>query len=235
VPAAIVPVGPAGDDAAKNAGSGAVAAPGGSPAARTACFIATAAGVIATAAESELPFDIVRRPSGGRAVLHGADFEWSFAVVFPPGAARNGNRVDTTYALVSAAMADALRAAGVTLTAEREEPYRRSALCFATSLRHDLHAAAGKVVAVAQVRRGGATLVHGSVMERRPPAMLTDVVERLVGEPWSGEGMNALRMGAEAAIGRAGGTEGGSPTERSCVDADRLWALFVGALQARLA
>jgi len=32
-----------------------------------------------------LPFEVVRRPSGGRAVLHGEAFEWSFAVAFPPG------------------------------------------------------------------------------------------------------------------------------------------------------
>ena len=31
-----------------------------------------------------LPFEVVRRPSGGRAVLHGEAFEWSFAVAFPP-------------------------------------------------------------------------------------------------------------------------------------------------------
>ena len=34
-----------------------------------------------------LPFDVVRRPTGGRAVLHGEEFEWSFAVAFPPGRA----------------------------------------------------------------------------------------------------------------------------------------------------
>src|SRR5450759_2406329 len=32
-----------------------------------------------------VPFDVVRRPSGGRAVLHGEGFEWSFAVAFPAG------------------------------------------------------------------------------------------------------------------------------------------------------
>ena len=32
-----------------------------------------------------LPFEVVRRPTGGRAVLHGEAFEWSFAVAFPPG------------------------------------------------------------------------------------------------------------------------------------------------------
>ncbi len=62
----------------------------------------------------DLPFDVVRRPSGGRAVLHGEGFEWSFAVVFPPGTLP-GRRIDDAYEVVSAALAEALSAAGVRL------------------------------------------------------------------------------------------------------------------------
>ncbi len=152
-----------------------------------------------------LPFDVVRRPSGGRAVLHGAGFEWSFAVAFPAGwsgaegARRRDSGVDEPYRLVSAAMADALAVAGVGVAADREEPYRRSALCFSTSLRHDLHTDYGKVVAVAQVRRAGAALVHGSVLMRRPPQELIVALEGLVGEPWRGEGLeSARRVSGEA-------------------------------------
>ncbi len=39
-----------------------------------------------------LPFEVVRRPTGGRAVLHGEGFEWSFAVAFPPGVPTEGPR-----------------------------------------------------------------------------------------------------------------------------------------------
>lgn len=152
-----------------------------------------------------LPFDVVRRPSGGRAVLHGAGFEWSFAVAFPAGwsgaegTRRRDSGVDEPYRLVSAAMADAMAAAGVGVAADRDEPYRRSALCFSTSLRHDLHTDYGKVVAVAQVRRAGAALVHGSVLMRRPPQELIVALESLVGEPWRGEGLeSARRVSGEA-------------------------------------
>lgn len=146
-----------------------------------------------------LPFDVVQRPSGGRAVLHGAGFEWSFAVAFPAGwsgaggARRRDSSVDEPYRLVSAAMADALAAAGVGVAADRDEPYRRSALCFSTSLRHDLHTDYGKVVAVAQVRRAGVALVHGSVLMRRPPQELIAALESLVGEPWRGDGLESAR------------------------------------------
>ena len=37
-----------------------------------------------------LPFEVVRRPTGGRAVLHGEAFEWSFAVAFPLGVPLGG-------------------------------------------------------------------------------------------------------------------------------------------------
>ncbi len=143
----------------------------------------------------DLPFDVVRRPSGGRAVLHGEEFEWSFAVGFPRGALGTSPRalasVGGPYELVAGAFADALEELGVKLDETRAEPYQRSALCFASALRHDILTRGEKVVAVAQVRRGGRTLVHGSVLEQRPPDELTWAVEELLGEPWEGEGLAA--------------------------------------------
>ena len=172
-----------------------------------------AAAAAADGRAADLPFDVVRRPSGGRAVLHGAGFEWSFSVAFPAGSLPS-RRVDDAYAVVSEALAAALAEAGVRLDDGRRIPYRRSALCFATSLRHDLLAGAGKLAAVAQLRRGGAALVHGSVLERRPPADLVAAVERCVGEAWRGDGV--------AATGVA-------------VAADRVWSCFLDGLGARLA
>jgi lipoate-protein ligase A len=140
-----------------------------------------------------LPFEIVRRPTGGRAVLHGEDFEWSFAVVFSEGSlgvdARAGADPSAPYDLVSRAFAAAFEELGVSLDGGREAPYQRSALCFATALRHDLFARGEKIAAIAQARRGGRVLVHGSVLERRPPDELTQVAETLLGEPWQGEGL----------------------------------------------
>jgi lipoate-protein ligase A len=141
----------------------------------------------------KLPFDVVRRPSGGRAVLHGEEFEWSFAFAFPRGSLGRGTRagadVGKPYDMVAGAFAAALGALGVQLDEARVEPYHRSTLCFATSLRHDLSARGEKLVAVAQARAAGRVLVHGSVLERRPPEDLTQVAETLLGEPWQGEGL----------------------------------------------
>jgi lipoate-protein ligase A len=163
-------------------------------------------------AARSLPFDVVRRPSGGRAVLHGEGFEWSFAVVFPPDSLP-GRRVDDAYQVVSAAVAEALGIAGLRLDVGREQAYRSSALCFATALRHDLLAGSQKIVAVAQTRRRGAALVHGSVLERRPPAHLVAAVEELLGEPWRGDGL------AGAGV---------------CGDSEAVWRDVVKALSRRL-
>jgi len=140
-----------------------------------------------------VPFDVVRRPSGGRAVLHGEGFEWSFAVAFSAGAlgagARAGFDVAKPYDIVAGVFAGAFEALGVTLDGGRESAYQRSALCFASVLRHDVTARGEKLVAVAQARRGGRVLVHGSVLERRPPDELVQVAETLLGEPWQGDGL----------------------------------------------
>jgi lipoate-protein ligase A len=143
----------------------------------------------------ESPFDVVRRPSGGRAVLHGETFEWSFAVAFPPGVPGGGPRasvdVGGPYGLVAVAFVAALKELGVTLDGRGETPYQRSALCFAGALRYDICARGEKIVAIAQAKKEGRTLVHGSVLMQHPPLELTKVVEVLLGEPWQGEGLAA--------------------------------------------
>jgi lipoate-protein ligase A len=162
-----------------------------------------------------LPFDIVRRPTGGRAVLHGEEFEWSFAVVFPNGSLGADPRVSAhtaaAYDLVSRAFAAAFEELGVHLDGGHEAPYQRSRLCFATALRHDLFARGEKIAAIAQARRGGRVLVHGSVLDKRPPDDLTQVAETLLGEPWRGEGLAGAGL---------------------VVDAEMLWRRVVSRLDA---
>ncbi len=140
-----------------------------------------------------LPFDVVRRPSGGRAVLHGEAFEWSFAVAFPPGVPDGGARasvdVGGPYGIVAAAFGASLEELGVALDGLGETPYQRSALCFAGALRYDVCSHGEKLVAIAQAKKDGRSLVHGSVLMRRPPDELTAAVHALVGEPWQGEGL----------------------------------------------
>jgi lipoate-protein ligase A len=140
-----------------------------------------------------LPFEVVRRPTGGRAVLHGEAFEWSFAVAFPPGLPASGPRaavdVGGPYGLVALAFTAALRELGVTLDDPGEVAYQRSALCFAGALRYDICSRGQKVVAIAQAKKEGRTLVHGSFLMERPPEELTLAVEALAGEVWESDGL----------------------------------------------
>jgi lipoate-protein ligase A len=140
-----------------------------------------------------LPFQVVRRPTGGRAVLHGEAFEWSFAVGFPPGVPAGGARaavdVGGPYGLVAGAIAAALVELGVTLDGAGEVPYQRSALCFSGALRYDLCSRGEKIVAIAQAKKEGRTLVHGSFLMERPPDELVRTLEALVGEVWESEGL----------------------------------------------
>jgi lipoate-protein ligase A len=156
--------------------------------------------------------DVVRRPSGGRLVLHGEGFEWSFAVAVPAGLLPYGTHA--AYRVVHDAMAAALAAAGVVPDPTRDEPYTRSALCFSSALRHDLLVAGAKAVAVAQVRRGDRLLVHGSVLERRPPAALVAAVETATGERWRGDGLEAAGV---------------------MLDGEALWSRFLTCLEIAFA
>ena len=178
----------------------------------------------ARAALAAAGIDVVRRPSGGRLVLHGEGFEWSFAVAFPAAALPWGTHA--AYRVVRDAMAAALAAAGLAPDPTRDEPYTRSALCFASALRHDLLVAGAKAVAVAQVRRAGRQLVHGSVLERRPPADLVAAVEAATGETWQAEGLVA------GGVARGGSAPDGLTATRAALDGDSLWRGFLTSLAA---
>jgi lipoyl(octanoyl) transferase len=104
----------------------------------------------------------VRRPTGGRAVLH--DRELTYAVAMPIRACGGPRRA---YSTVNAGLARALRALGVPaeLAASGE---RTAALiagpCFQRPADGELTVGGRKLVGSAQVRIGDALLQHGSLL-----------------------------------------------------------------------
>ena len=115
--------------------------------------------------------DVVRRPSGGRAVLHSD--EVTYAVVCRIDDPDFGGDVMTSCARIHDAVGAGLQLLGVrTVPHELSASTRREARsaaaradCFARPAAHELLDASGrKLVGSAQARRGGALLQHGSIL-----------------------------------------------------------------------
>lgn len=115
--------------------------------------------------------DVVRRPSGGRAVLH--DDEVTYAVVCRISDPHFGGDVLTSCARIHATVAAGLSLLGIpTVPHALEAVARRAARargalpdCFAHPGAHELLDIDGrKLVGSAQARRGQALLQHGSVL-----------------------------------------------------------------------
>ena len=121
--------------------------------------------------------DVVRRPSGGRAVLH--DQEVTYSVVCRSTDRVFGGRVLESCVRIHDAVASGLEILGVHTTprampADLRRDARDGAAvadCFARPAAHELLDARGrKLVGSAQARRAGALLQHGSVLLEPPRA-----------------------------------------------------------------
>lgn len=121
--------------------------------------------------------DVVRRPSGGRAVLH--DQEVTYSVVCRSSDPIFGGRVLESCARIHDAVAAGLEVLGIRTTprampADLRRDARDGAAvadCFARPAAHELLDDRGrKLVGSAQARRAGALLQHGSVLLEPPRA-----------------------------------------------------------------
>lgn len=101
--------------------------------------------------------EVVRRPTGGGAVLHDGDI--TYAVV-----ARHGSMgVDETYKLVAEGLIAAFAALGIKAEVAEHSTRRISLACFAVPTGADIVAGGSKIVGSAQLRRAGWFLQHGSI------------------------------------------------------------------------
>jgi lipoate-protein ligase A len=121
--------------------------------------------------------DVVRRPSGGRAVLH--DQEVTYSVVCRSTDPSFGGRVLESCSRIHEAVAAGLETLGVRTTPRalpanlRRDAREGAAVadCFARPAAHELLDDRGrKLVGSAQARRAGALLQHGSVLLEPPRA-----------------------------------------------------------------
>lgn len=117
------------------------------------------------------PVDLVRRPSGGRAVLHQGDLTYS---VIASGFA--GTRMQV-YQAICEFLIRGWQTLGVELTyGEAGRGYIHNPNCFGTATGADLVTPAGvKLVGSAQLRRGAAFLQHGSIRLTTEPELFRQV------------------------------------------------------------
>lgn len=123
--------------------------------------------------------DVVRRPTGGQGLLHGADL--TYAVVLPRPAGAAGG-VDAVYSWLAEALIAGLARVGVAAAIARHDG-PAGPVCFAGQQGADLRVGDRKLCGSAQVRRRGAVLQHGSILLTRLPFDETDLLVPRPGTP----------------------------------------------------
>ncbi|MEW6723998.1 MAG: biotin/lipoate A/B protein ligase family protein [Bacillota bacterium] len=107
---------------------------------------------------------LVRRPTGGRAVMH--DRELTYSVALPDDHPLARGSVEQSYYRLSLCLVRGLTLLGARLSLSEPALHGRgeTAACFDAPSRHELMAEGRKLVGSAQVRRWGALLQHGSIL-----------------------------------------------------------------------
>jgi lipoate-protein ligase A len=110
---------------------------------------------------------VVRRPTGGRAVLH--DQEVTYSVVMPAACTDGPHTITEHYRRIGMALAAALQFLGLPVQLARPQIRAvatrapASPACFAALSRYELSVAGKKIVGSAQKRTQHALLQHGSI------------------------------------------------------------------------
>jgi len=112
--------------------------------------------------------EVVRRISGGGAILHHHELTYSVALGASHPLAREPREL---YDRVHVAVIDVIRGAGapVSLRGEADRALADQFLCFSRGDSFDVVCQGWKVLGSAQRRRRGAVLQHGSLLLRRSP------------------------------------------------------------------
>ncbi len=118
---------------------------------------------------------LVRRPTGGRAVLH--DDELTYALIGPADRGPLQGGITAAYRNIAEGFARGLERLGAPVVLHRSSlPASRTAngsgTCFSARARYELTADGRKLMGSAQRRRNGAVLQHGSLLLGRPNARL---------------------------------------------------------------
>ncbi len=118
---------------------------------------------------------LVRRLTGGRAVLHDDELTYSFAA--PVSHPAFGGDLRATYLRLAGALAASLEFLGIRVEVCRGGGGGKSFLCFDAPSRYEITWRGKKLIGSAQVRKRGAYLQHGSIPLTMDRALLSGVVK----------------------------------------------------------
>jgi len=108
--------------------------------------------------------EVVRRPTGGRAVLH--QYELTYSVIVPESEEPVKGTIIESYLKISKALLKGINAVGVPaeIVAQVSSTHTGTAACFDAPSWYELEVAGKKLVGSAQMRRDGILLQHGSII-----------------------------------------------------------------------
>ena len=122
-------------------------------------------------------WDLVRRPTGGKAILHGDELTYSLCLPLNHPLAR-GNIVES-YRRISVGKLRALDCLGIKALAEHQGRVLAQAegpVCFETQSHYEIAIDDRKLIGSAQMRRKGVMLQHGTIPLRGDVARICDVL-----------------------------------------------------------
>lgn len=138
--------------------------------------------------------EVIRRPTGGRSILHLDDFTYS--IVLPGDPKLPGNVVEA-YAYICRGIIAALSLLNIEASVHHGAGDRYAeagGACFSATTQADLKHAGRKICGSAQVRQGGAVLQHGSLLLEDRSRLLFSLL-RYEGEKERSAALAAYRAG----------------------------------------
>ncbi len=110
-------------------------------------------------------WDLVRRPTGGRAILHTDELTYSIAL--PDDHPLVAGDIVASYRRLSAALLNGLEQLGLQASADRRlerlSENSKGPVCFEVPSDYEITSGGRKLIGSAQVRRSGGVLQHGSL------------------------------------------------------------------------
>ncbi len=151
-----------------------------------------------------LGIDVVRRPTGGRAVLHWE--ELTYSVACRAEALVAGGGIEATHHKIGACLAEGLRLFGAPVELARAGRCvggLRSGPCFGSTARWELKCQQRKLVGSAQRRYGRRLLQHGSILLGRAHERLPQLlrIDEHVRQRWTRQ-VRAHSTNLQACLGR---------------------------------